>query len=206
MKIAVIGTGMVGGVLGGRWSQMGHKVMYGVRSMENERATALLNEHSELGGIAEACAWADVVTLAVPYEAIGDALTAAGDLKGKVLLDCTNPLAGLDGLQVGTTSSAAEQVRELAPGAKVVKIFNTVGYNVMADPVFPDGKAEMFYAGDDEGAKQVAHNLAFELGFDPIDAGPLTQSRLLEPLALLWITLAYQQGLGREIGLRLLRR
>ena len=206
MKIAIIGTGMVGGALGTRWSQMSHKVMYGVRDLHNEKAQALVNENTELAGIHEACAWADVVVLAVPYDGVSDAIAAAGSLKGKILLDATNPLVGLEGLKVGHTTSAAEQVRELALGANVVKIFNTTGYNIMADTHFDEYKPVMFYAGDDKEAKTIAHNLAFELGFDPIDAGELKQARLLEPLALLWITLAYSQGLGREMAFRVMKR
>jgi predicted dinucleotide-binding enzyme len=87
----------------------------------------------------------------------------------------------------------------------VVKIFNTTGYNNMANPVYPDGAATMFYCGDDAGAKATAHRLAADLGFDPVDAGPLRQARLLEPLALLWISLAVH-GAGRDIAFRLMRR
>ena len=206
MKIGIIGTGMVGGTLGKRWSEFGHKVMYGVRNLQNEKANALLNENSELGSIHEAAAWADVVVLAVPYEGVGEAIESAGSLKGKILLDATNPLEGLEGLKVGHTTSAAEQVRELALGANVVKVFNTTGYNIMADTRFDEYKPVMFYAGDDKEAKTIAHNLAFELGFDPIDVGELKQARLLEPLALLWITLAYPQGLGREMAFRVMKR
>ena len=206
MKIAVIGVGNVGGTLGKRWSEMGHKVMYGVRNLHNPKAVSLLNEHSELAGIHEATAWADVVLLAVPYDSVAEAIVAAGDLKGKILLDSTNPLIGAGRLRIGHTTSAGEKVQDLALGAKVVKIFNTVGYNVMQRAEFAEGKPAMLYAGDDAESKVIAHNLAFELGFDPIDAGPLTQSRLLEPLAMLWISLAGKQGLGREFAFRLMKR
>jgi predicted dinucleotide-binding enzyme len=96
-------------------------------------------------------------------------------------------------------------VAQWAPGAKVVKIFNTVGYNVMANPSFPAGPATLFYAGDDPAAKKVAHDLAAQIGFDPADAGPLSKSRVLEYFAILWIGLAYG-GYGREIAFQLMRR
>jgi predicted dinucleotide-binding enzyme len=93
-----------------------------------------------------------------------------------------------------------------APGARVVKVFNTTGANNMANPDFGGIAATMFYCGDDAEAKAAAARLAADLGFDPVDAGNLEQARLLEPLALLWIRLAYVQKQGREIAFKLLRR
>ncbi len=206
MKIAVIGTGMVGGALGKRWSELGHKVMYGVRSMDSPKGKLLLNDNSELAGMAEAAAWADVVVLSVPYGAVQDVVAALGSVTGKILLDCTNPLKGLESLTVGLTTSTAGQISERAKGANVMKIYKNDGDKVKTDGAVCGGKPLMLYAGDDDESKLVAHNLAFELGFDPVDAGPLTQARLLEPLALLWITLAYHQGVGREFAFRLMKR
>jgi len=123
------------------------------------------------------------------------------------VIDVTNPvLPDLSGLSLGTTTSAAEQVAQWASGARVVKAFNTVGFNIMADPSFGASRALLFYCGDDAPAKQIVKSLAAELGFDPEDAGPLRQARLLEPFALLWISLAYGQGYGREFAFQLLRR
>jgi len=87
-----------------------------------------------------------------------------------------------------------------------VKIFNTTGFNNMADPKYGAEAATMFYAGDDAEAKAIAAKLAGEIGFDPVDAGPLINARLLELLAMLWIYLAFVQKQGREIAFKLLRR
>jgi predicted dinucleotide-binding enzyme len=87
-----------------------------------------------------------------------------------------------------------------------VKAFNTVGSSIMADTKFANGRPVLLYCGDDAQAKQAVNTLAAELGFEPIDAGPLTSARTLEPAALLWITLALKQGLGREFAFQLLRR
>ena len=145
--------------------------------------------------------------LATPWQADKEALESLGVLGGKILIDATNPvLPRLKGLEVGTSTSAGELVAGWARGAKVVKAFNTVGFNIMANPAFGADRPVMFYCGDDSESKQVVKQLADELGFEPVDAGPLTQARLLEPFALLWITLAYSCGLGREIGFKLLRR
>jgi predicted dinucleotide-binding enzyme len=97
-------------------------------------------------------------------------------------------------------------VAQWASGAKVVKAFNTVGANIMADPSFEGHKPVMFYCGDDDQAKQVVKQLISELVFEAVDAGPLKQARLLEPFAQLWISLAYAQGMGREFAFELLRR
>jgi predicted dinucleotide-binding enzyme len=122
-------------------------------------------------------------------------------------LDCTNPLLpDLSGLTSGNTGSGGEEVAGWTPGARVVKIFNTTGFGNMANPIYVAGPITMLYCGDDPAAKKIAAQLAKDLGFDPIDAGPLTQSRLLEPLALLWITLAIKQGLGMDFAFKLMRR
>ena len=94
----------------------------------------------------------------------------------------------------------------VAKGAKVVKIFNTTGAGNMANPRYGDEGVTMLFAGDDPGAKSVAAQLARDLGFDPVDLGPLSASRLLEPFALVWITLAIHQHLGMDFALNIVHR
>jgi predicted dinucleotide-binding enzyme len=210
MNIGIIGSGNVGGTLGTRWAQNGHRVIFSSRNPDSPEMRALVTSagmYSQSATVPEAVGGSDVVLLATPWPSTRQALEAAGDLTGKVLIDAVNPLApDLSGLEVGTTTSAAEQIAGWAAGAKVVKAFNTVGANIMADPIFGDGRAVLFYCGGDAEAKTVVHGLAAELGFDPHDAGPLTQARLLEPFALLWISLALTRGYGRNIAFELLRR
>jgi predicted dinucleotide-binding enzyme len=209
MTIGIIGAGSVGGTLGTSWAKKGHRVLFGVRDASTPAVKELLERSgpsASTGSIAEAGA-CDVVVLATPWNAVQSALHSAGGLSGKVLLDCTNPLLpDLSGLLIGTTTSGGEIVSQWASGARVVKIFNTTGYGNMANPVYGNDLNTMFYSGDDAAAKQIAAQLAADLGFDPIDAGPLTQARLLEPLALLWITLAIKQGLGMNIAFKLMKR
>lgn len=208
MRIAVIGIGMVGGTLGRRWAQAGHEVMFGVREPSSEKVGQLLAEagaNARAGSVAEAAAFGEVVVLATPWSGTEDAIRQAGDLSGKIVLDCTNPLApDMSGL-VGDRS-AAEQAASWARGAKVVKIFNSTGFKNMDDPQYGDDRVTMFYCGDDAEAKKVAAGLAGELGFEPVDAGPLAEARSLEYLALLWIHLAYVQKLGPGIAFKLIRR
>ena len=210
MKIGIIGTGNVGGTLGKAWSWLGHDVFFGFRDPSEPRVKTLVAEAAasvKAGSVQAVAKASDVILLAPPWEATQGALSDAGNLSGKVLIDATNPLlADLAGLAIGTTTSGGEKVAEWAKGGWVVKAFNTVGFNVMADSGFPGSQVGLFYCGNDPEAKQVVAKLAGELGFEALDAGPLTQCRLLEPFAMLWISLAAKYGYGREIGFKLMRR
>jgi NADPH-dependent F420 reductase len=207
MKIAIIGMGNVGIALGHRWAAKGHQVTFGSRHpADHEEQAKAQTIGANVAEVKDAAAGAEVVTLAVPWPAVPAALSAAGDLNGRIVLDCTNPLTpDLSGLAIGCTTSAGEEVAKLARGAKVVKIFNTTGAGNMADPNY-GVPVTMLYAGDDAEAKRVAAKLAADVGFDPVDLGPLSASRLLEPLALTWITLALRQKLGTDFVLTIAKR
>lgn len=208
MRIAVIGTGSVGGTLGKAWASRGHTVVFGSRRPEDAEIQALAKDAGATASQpAEAAATSEVVVLATPWEATQKAIAGLGDLRGKILLDATNPLLpGLAGLDAGMNDSGGERVARWASGARVVKIFNTTGFGNMADPAYGSERATMFYCGDDADAKGVGGKLASDLGFQPEDVGPLSQARYLEPLAMLWITMAVQYGYGRDIAFRLMRR
>jgi predicted dinucleotide-binding enzyme len=201
MKIGIIGAGNVGGTLGKAWAAKGHDVVFGVRDPA---------KHPDLPGRtaspAEAAAHGEIVFLTVPWSAVPATLAGLGDLAGKVLVDCTNPVAPGPSLAVGFSTSGGEEVAKLAPGARVVKGFHTVGAENMARPRYGDQAAVNPLCGDDAAAKELAATLSRELGWEPVDAGPLSQARLTEPLAMLWITLAIKQGLGREFAFGLLQR
>lgn len=143
----------------------------------------------------------------MPYGAIEDALKAAGSLEGKILFSIVNALLpDMSGIAVGTTTSAAEEIAKLAIGARVVEAL-PVFAEVLNSPSrrFGDQQATVFYTGDDEEAKQVVSNLLRETDVDPINAGPLKNSRYVEPAMMLLIQLAYAQQLG-QVGFKLLRR
>jgi len=127
-------------------------------------------------------------------------------LDGKVLVDATNPLTPTLDLALGFTDSAGETVARLAKGARVVKAFNTTGAGNMANTAYPGGKLMMAVAGDDAEAKKTVMGLASDIGFDPMDVGPIAMSRQLEPAAVLWIKLAYAQQQGPNFGFSILRR
>ncbi|MDB4909362.1 MAG: 8-hydroxy-5-deazaflavin:NADPH oxidoreductase [Gemmatimonadetes bacterium] len=204
MRLGIIGAGHVGGTLGRLFEAQGHDVRFGVRDPNAQAAGGLPRNRS--GSVAEVAAFGDVIILAIPWNAAKDAIAAAGSLAGKTVIDCINPvLPDLSGLALGTTTSAAEEIARLIPEAKVVKCFNTLGHTNLANPMFGDQKASMLFAGDDAGAKLIVSELGNQLGFDMVDAGPLTQARWLEAMGILWITMALKYGGSQRSAFKLLR-
>jgi 8-hydroxy-5-deazaflavin:NADPH oxidoreductase len=209
MKIAIVGSGNVGKALAEGWVKAGHDICFGSRDPESDKLKGQLKQlgpHACASSPAEAARWAEVVVLATPFHAAQASVQGLGDLHNKVLVDSTNPVGPTGGLAVGYTTSAAEQIAGWAPSAKVVKAFNVTGSGNMLNPRYPQGQAVMLFAGDDAAAKEVVSRLAGDLGFDPVDLGGLSMARYLEPMGMVWITLAYQQGLGRDIAFALLKR
>ncbi|HKV27286.1 MAG TPA: NADPH-dependent F420 reductase [Candidatus Acidoferrales bacterium] len=210
MNISILGAGNVGGALGRGWAAKGHSIFFGVPEPQNEKIRSLvasIGANARAGSVQDATANAEVVVVATPWDAAQNAILAAGNLSGKIVIDCTNPLKpDLSGLVLGHTTSAAEAVAGWAKGARVVKAFNTTGAGNMANTRYGAGRLAMCVAGDDAAAKKAVMKLAEDLGFEPIDAGPLQNARLLEPFAMLWIYLAIKQGLGPNIAFQLLRR
>jgi hypothetical protein len=207
MRIGIIGMGTVGGALGRQWTKVGHDVTFGVRDPGNARKQAAADDmKASLGSVHDA-AGCEVILLAVHWNEVPDALKAAGDLNGKVLLDCTNPVnADFTCLTMGHDTSAGEVIARMEPLARVVKIFNTNGAKNMADTSYGPHRVTMFYAGNDAAANQLAAGLAADIGFEPIELGPLKYARLLEPLAMTWIILAHHRGFGRDFAIDVVRR
>jgi 8-hydroxy-5-deazaflavin:NADPH oxidoreductase len=209
MKIGILGAGNVGGALGEAWARHGHEVLFGVRNPVSAETPALLERcgpraHAE--SPADAVHSAEVILNALPWPATRPVVEKL-DFGGKPLLDCSNPLKpDLSGLEIGTTTSAGEMVAQWSRSSKVVKIFNTTGFNNMLNPVIGGHHLTMFFCGDDAAAKQTAPSLARDIGFLPIDAGPLANARQLEPLALLWVWLAVRGGIGRDFAFQLVKR
>lgn len=209
MNIGIIGAGSMGSGLGKLWAQNGHKLMFSY-SRDQAKLLAIaqsIGNNATVGTPVEAAQFGDVVLLSVPYGAVKDALQATGSLDGKILFSCVNALLpDMSGLAVGTTTSAAEEIAQLAPGARVVEAL-PVFAEVLNSPSrrFGDQIATVFYSGDDETAKQVVADLLRELDVEPIDAGALKNSRFVEPAMMLLIKLAYEQKLG-QVGFKLLTR
>ena len=216
MKIAIIGAGNVGGALGKGWAKAEHTIYFGVRDPAGCKTKPPL---AEIGGAAsslvvpDAVRQAEVIVLATPWNAVPEVISAMGDVRGKVIIDCTNPLSlnseGSLSLSLGSSTSGAEEVARLAAGARVAKAFNTYGWENFADSSYPgygDLKPVMFHCSDDDGAKEIVEKLARDLGFDQVDTGGLGMARSLEPLALLWIRLAVRRGRNPNFTWAMLKR
>lgn len=194
MNIGIIGAGKVGSTLGAAFTKTGHVVTYGVREPAKVPGSVT---------IAQAVAASEVLVIATPFGALEQVIASTGPMAGKVVIDASNPLLPGLVLAVGHSDSGAETLQRLVPQAKVVKCFNTVGIEVMANPKIGGSAATMFLCGDDAEARKTVHGLASGLGFDAIELGALKNARLLEPAAVLWIHLAMVEKLGRHIGIRL---
>ncbi len=203
MNITLIGTGNMGSALARQLTRAGHAVRITARDLAKAQALATANPGAVAAAPAEALAGSDVVIVATGYADAVPALRSLGSLVGKVVVDITNPLtADYMGLTLGHDTSAAEEIAKAVPEAEVVKAFNTLFAQVLADgPQFAGGQvAPVFFAGDSERAKQTAKALIESLGFTAVDAGPLKNARYLEPLAALNIYLGYGAGLGTAIA------
>ncbi|MFN0116586.1 MAG: NADPH-dependent F420 reductase [Paracoccaceae bacterium] len=195
VKIAIIGTGKVGEALARAFTRAGHSVTLGSRHPQ-ARADGL-TETAPAAAVADA----ETVVLALPWAAAEAAIRALGPLAGKIVIDCMNPLGpapeGL-GLTLGHTTSGGETLAAWLPEARVVKTLNTVGAEVMADARAFAHPPAMLMAGEDDGAKATVASLLAGIGFDPLDAGGIARSRLLEPFALVWINQAIFRAKGRN--------
>jgi len=203
MKITVIGAGPMGSAFVSQLVRAGHQVSVTARNGAKAAQLAAANPGAKAVASAGAAADADALILATGYADAVGALQAVGELKGKVVIDITNPLtADYMGLTIGHSSSAAEEIAKALPGVELVKAFNTVFAQVLAEgPDFGQGrKVEVFVASDSERAKQTASAIAQSLGFAVVDAGGLKNARYLEPLAGLNIYLGYGAGLGTAIA------
>ena len=206
MKIAVIGTGKVGSVLGRRWAEGGHDVTFGSRRAGSDELEHLHVHGATVELPAEAVVNAEVVVLATPWPATESVIASLGDLSDKIVVDCTNPLGPGFAFQGKPGASGGEQVANWAKGARVVKAFNTTGAKNMGAPVIDGHRLAMFICGDDADAKKQVAGLAEELGFVAIDNGGLSQAHFLESMAMVWITQAFQQGWGPDFGVAILHR
>ncbi|MGL5066009.1 MAG: NADPH-dependent F420 reductase [Microcoleus sp.] len=213
MKIGIVGAGNVGGTLGRILVNKGHEIVFGVRDPQSAKVEATVEVtggKARAASIREAAEYGDVLILATPWNGTQDAIAQAGDLTGKIIIDATNPIeltpAGLAaGLTIGHTTSAAEEIAKWATGANVVKAFNNIGASCFENPQFGGQKATAFICSDSVEAKKIAAEIAEEIGFAAIDAGDLKQARLLEPVGMLWIHLAFN-GMGQDFSISLVKR
>jgi len=198
----------MGGKIGTLFTRAGHEVVFSyARSREKLNQLARDAGHNARAGTpSEATLGADVLLLAVHWSRIDDVLNQAGDLSGKVVVTCSLPLnAANTELVLGHTTSGAEELAKKVPGAEVVSAFNNIPSEVLFGVFAARGKASppsMVYCGDKTRGKNIAATLIRDVGFDPIDLGPLRNARYTEPLAMIIAHLAYGGTEGPELAYR----
>jgi predicted dinucleotide-binding enzyme len=192
MRIGIIGKGHVGTALAAGLSRKGHEIRFGHRDPKEP--------------VAAAAKWGEVIILAVPYESVEDAAKAIGSAAdGKTVIDVTNVLDSNGELAIGFTTSGAEQLQKTLPKAHVVKAFNTVFAQNQSAGTVDSEQLTLFVAGDNKKAKRTVMQLGRDIGFEPVDAGPLKSARYLEPMGMLMINLGLTLGMGTGIGFKLVK-
>jgi predicted dinucleotide-binding enzyme len=192
MKIGIIGKGNVGSAIAAGLTRKGHEVKFGHRDPKEP--------------VSEAAKWGEVLILAVPHSAAEDTAKEVGSAAdGKTVIDVSNALTDNMELAIGFTTSAAEEIQKKLPRAHVVKAFNTVFAQNQSVGRVGNERLTLFVAGDDAKAKQTVMQLGADIGFDPVDAGPLKSARYLEPMGMLMINLGYGLGMGTKIGYKLVK-
>jgi predicted dinucleotide-binding enzyme len=208
MRIGILGSGLMGGKLGTLFARAGHDVVFSY-SHERSKLETLARQAgrtARAGTPREAAQDADVLMLAVHWNRVDDVLREAGDLSGKVLVTCSLPMNDDDtALAVAHTSSGAEELARKAPGTRVVSAFGTIPSEVLFGVFETRGREprpSLVYCGDDEDAKEVTAGLIRDVGFEPVDAGPLRIARYAEPFTLLVAQLAYEGDGGPALAYR----
>ena len=210
MRVGVVGSGLMGAKLGTLFARAGHEVVFSYARSE-QKLSELAREagaKARHGTVREAAQEADAVLLAVHWSRLDDVLSQTGDLSGKVIVTCSLPMNDELGVVVAHSSSGAEMLAKRLPKAKVVSAFNTVPSEVLF-AVFEARRKltrpSLVYCGDDSRSKRLAAGLIRDVGFDPVDAGPLRIARHTEPFALLVAQLAYEGQDGPELAYRFQR-
>lgn len=208
MRIAILGSGLMGGKLGTLFALAGHEVTFSfARSVEKlEDLAAKAGHGARAGSPAQAVKGAKVVLLAVHWSRVDDVLRLAGDLSGKTVVSCTLPMTNDDSdLAVGHTWSGAEKLAGKLPAAQVVSAFSTTPSEVLFGVFRAKGKERpptLLYCGNDDNAKATTAGLISDLGFEPLDAGDLRTARYLEPFSLLVAQIAYDGRGSEEVSYR----
>jgi hypothetical protein len=205
MKIAIIGTGNVGGALATKWAKSGHEINLGVRDITNFKGKELLeNSNTKVLTIEDAVKVSEIILLSTPATATVDVVKSLGDTSGKIIIDAMNVVMGRGPQGYKHTADA---ILDNTQTRDVVKCFNTTGFNNMQNPNYDGIALDLFVAGDSERGKQAAIQLAKDAGFaECYNIGGNDKFELMEQFAWFWINLAMFQGQGRDIGFKLLRR
>jgi predicted dinucleotide-binding enzyme len=198
MEIGIIGTGRVGSTLGNSWIGAGHKVVYGVRDLKSEKAQKVLTEQQDAQVVTiDEALRSDIIVLAIPASVVEQVLKehSSSNLSGKVIIDVTNTIPP-------AITSNAEKIATVTK-ARVAKAFNTIGFNIMADPILGEFRADGYFACDQD-VRPTVEKLVLDMGLDPVYVGDLTMARHLESLGWLWISQSRVRG--RDFAFKIVHR
>ncbi|MBO0778000.1 MAG: NAD(P)-binding domain-containing protein [Ktedonobacteraceae bacterium] len=207
LRIAILGAGDIGGILGRKWAQAGHSVAFGVKNSSSERAQNLradLGEHILIGSPAEALTQGDIVLLAVPGSAVEDLIkTHAELLDHKLIIDATNQItkgqtAATKQWQGRGSLNSLSTIQTHAPHARVYRAFNSYAWEAFANPLYQGVQADLFYCGPDGEDQAIVEQLIAEIGLRPLRLGGLDKIEVVDEVLQLWATLALFQGWGRD--------
>lgn len=194
MKIAILGAGNIGGTLGGKWTEAGHDVRFGVRDAQSPKTLAALERApgAVIVDVSEAIRESDLVLFSVPWKIVPEIARAnAADLNSKLLIDATNNFAG-------PVINNLKALQDSAPDAKIYRAFNSLGWEVFANPLIGGQTADMFYSGPDGELRSQIHKLIEEIGVCPIWVGDNDRVHLVDNMGALWVNMVFQRGWKRH--------
>ncbi|MCK5314829.1 MAG: NAD(P)-binding domain-containing protein [Anaerolineales bacterium] len=203
MNIGILGTGNIGGTLGKVWAHAGHQVVFGTRDVNSPKIQPLLERaggNARADTVANAINFGEVLLFAIPWAAVAATMQDhAHSLQGKIVLDATNNFAGAVINNVGTILGSA-------PTASVYRAFNSLGWDIFDQSMFGEVEADLFYCGPEGENRPVVEALIADVGLRPVYVGDLDQVQLVDNLGALWVTLAFQRGMGRQFAFKILNR
>jgi 8-hydroxy-5-deazaflavin:NADPH oxidoreductase len=194
MEIAILGAGNIGGTLGRKWVQAGHQVLFGVRDLQSAKTISALEQAqgAKAADVSSAIRASKGVLFSVPWKTVPEiARSNAADLNGKLLIDATNNFAG-------SVINNLNALREAAPDSKIYRAFNSLGWEVFANPVIAGHTADMFYCGPGDENRSQIHQLIAEIGVNPIWVGDNDRIQLVDNMGALWVNMVLQRGWRRH--------
>ena len=203
-RIAVLGAGNIGATLGRKWLNAGHTVSFGVQNLTGEKATALraeLGDKATIGSTTEALSAGDIILVAVPGRAVDELVkTYASQIDGKLVIDAANKLGS------GGPANSLATFQAQTPKARVFRVFNSLGWENFANPIFNGVQADHFYCGPDGEDRAIVEQLIRDIGLNPIRVGDLSQIEAVDGVLRLWVALAMGPGKNRHLGFKVLTR
>ena len=194
MRIAILGAGNIGGTLGRKWVQAGHQVLFGVRDLQSAKTISALEQAqgAKAADVPGAIQDSEAILFSVPWKTVPEIAQAhAAALNGKLLIDATNNFAG-------PVINNLKALREAAPDSKIYRAFNSLGWEVFAEPIIAGHTADMFYCGPDREPRNLIHKLIEEIGVNPIWVGENDRIHLVDNMGALWVNMVVQRGWKRH--------